>query len=105
MKLNCWEYKKCGRQPGGDKVHELGVCPASVEARVDGVNGGKNGGRTCWVMTGTLCKGEKQGSFATKLMSCMQCDFYKSVIAEEGKDFVFADQVLPKLYKQTSDNK
>jgi len=28
-KLNCWEFKKCGRQPGGPKVAELGVCPAT----------------------------------------------------------------------------
>jgi hypothetical protein len=28
-KLNCWEVKKCGREPGGVKVKELGVCPAS----------------------------------------------------------------------------
>lgn len=101
MKINCWEFKKCGRQPGGPKIAEFGVCPAAVETRVDSINGGKNGGRTCWVMTGTLCKNEKQGSFAQKLMTCMQCDFYKAVLAEEGKDFVFADQVLPKLYTQT----
>ncbi|MGE5174112.1 MAG: two-CW domain-containing protein, partial [Betaproteobacteria bacterium] len=28
-KLNCWEHKKCGRQPGGHKVAELGVCPSA----------------------------------------------------------------------------
>ena len=100
MKSNCWEFKKCGRQPGGDKAAELGICPAAIEKRVDGTNGGNNGGRTCWVMTGTLCRGEKQGNFAQKLLSCMQCDFYKAVLGEEGKDFVFADQVLPKLYTQ-----
>jgi len=32
---NCWEYKKCGREPGGIKVHELGVCPATVEEGLD----------------------------------------------------------------------
>jgi len=101
MKINCWEFKKCGREPGGAKVAELGVCPASVEVRVNGTNGGKNAGRTCWVMTGTLCGGEKQGSFAQKLMACMNCEFYKAVIKEEGDKFEFADQVLPKLYNQT----
>ncbi len=43
-KLNCWEYKKCGRQPGGSKVAELGVCPAASEIRTNGINDGKNGG-------------------------------------------------------------
>ena len=28
--INCWEVKKCGREPGGAKVAELGVCPAST---------------------------------------------------------------------------
>ncbi len=33
-KLNCWDFKKCGRQSGGEKAHELGVCPASTEKRL-----------------------------------------------------------------------
>ena len=45
VKLNCWEFMKCGRQPGGEKVDELGVCPASIEPRTDGTNSGKMGGR------------------------------------------------------------
>lgn len=30
MKLNCWEFKKCGREPGGLKARERGACPATV---------------------------------------------------------------------------
>ena len=26
--MNCWEYMKCGREKGGEKADELGVCPA-----------------------------------------------------------------------------
>lgn len=26
-KLNCWEFKKCGRETGGLKIKEMGVCP------------------------------------------------------------------------------
>ena len=32
MKLNCWEYKKCGRQPGGDRAKEMGICPVTTTA-------------------------------------------------------------------------
>jgi hypothetical protein len=28
VKENCREYMSCGREPGGARVHEYGVCPA-----------------------------------------------------------------------------
>jgi len=91
---NCWEFKKCGREPGGMNVSKLGVCPAAIEKRAHGVNHGKNGGRACWALTGTLCGGVVQGTFAAKLANCMQCGFYKTVTAEEGRDFVAASKIL-----------
>ncbi len=87
-KLNCWEFKNCGRQPGGAKVEELGVCPATVDSSSDGLNGGKNGGRICWAVSGTFCNGEVQGTFAEKRMSCMNCDFFRKVKLEEGQNFL-----------------
>ena len=36
MKLNCWQVKKCGREPGGAKVAEFGVCPAAAETALNG---------------------------------------------------------------------
>jgi len=45
------------------KVAELGVCPAVVDTSSNGLNGGKNGGRMCWAITGTFCGGQVQGSF------------------------------------------
>lgn len=86
MAQNCWEFKKCGRQQGGQYVAELGLCPASAEKRADGMNAGRNGGRICWALTGTLCGGKVQGAFAQKLESCVACDFYRLVRAEQGKD-------------------
>jgi len=71
-KKNCWEIKKCGRETGGAKTRELGVCIASAEKRLDGVNGGKNAGRACWGVSGTLCGGTVQGSFATKMGNCIE---------------------------------
>jgi hypothetical protein len=47
-KQNCWEFKNCGRESGGAKVDELGICPAKNKKRTDGVYSGKNGGRSCW---------------------------------------------------------
>jgi len=99
MRVNCWEYKKCGRELGGKKVAELGVCPASVEKKVNGINSGRNAGRTCWVVTGTLCESRVQGDFEAKLITCLNCDFYQFVHKEEKKNFVFPDQVLKRFYK------
>ncbi len=86
-KLNCWEYKKCGREPGGERVNEMGVCPASIDSSADGLNGGKNAGRICWAVAGTFCGGEVQGTFAQKELTCMNCDFFKLVREQEGMRF------------------
>jgi hypothetical protein len=96
-KQNCWEYKKCGREPGGVKVTELGVCPASTEVKAHGSNQGKNGGRACWAIAGTLCGGKVQGAFATKLTNCMQCQFYQLVGQEEGPNHESSRDILKKL--------
>jgi len=84
MSLNCWDFKKCGRQPGGNRISDLGVCPASIDATANGLNGGRNGGRLCWALTGTLCGGKVQGTFAHKVASCMECEFYRLVQTEQG---------------------
>jgi hypothetical protein len=96
-KVNCWEWKKCGRQPAGPKVAELGVCPAAVENRVHGANSGRNGGRACWAVAGTLCGGKVQGTIAAKLSNCMQCDFYQLVAREEGAQLLNARDLLRRL--------
>ena len=70
---NCWEIKKCGRIPGGNKVKELGICPAYP-----------NGGKICWRIAGTFCGGEVQGYAAQKLKSCSQCNFYKQMNPSTG---------------------
>ena len=97
MKLNCWEFKKCGRQPNGEKSQELGVCPAATEQKVHGLNEGINGGRACWAVSGTLCGGKVQGAFASKLGSCLDCDFYSQVRAEQESEFVTSKDILAVL--------
>ena len=82
-KLNCWEFKKCGRDRNGDRP----VCPAVVETRADGVNEGENAGRVCWSVEGTFCHGGVQGNYAQKLPACLVCDFRLKVHQEMGPSF------------------
>ncbi len=84
-KSNCWEYMKCGREPGGKNAAEFGVCPAAQDTSFDGLNRGKNGGRICWAVGGTFCGGKVQGTFAEKRKSCIHCEFYRQVRKEQGK--------------------
>jgi hypothetical protein len=97
VKRNCWEFKKCGREPEGESVQEFGVCPAAVDERLHGVHGGKNAGRACWVMAGTLCGGKVQGTFAQKYSNCEVCDFFKEVKKEENGTYEMSIVLLNKL--------
>jgi len=97
-KKNCWEFFHCGRQPGGEKAGELGICPAAVQNRLNGVNEGTNGGRVCWAIAGTLCKGKTQGTYAQKLGDCLRCEFYASVRQEQAEAFVTSKIILEILY-------
>jgi hypothetical protein len=99
-KMNCWEFKKCGREPGGSKVAELGVCPVATEQGANGIHNGINGGRCCWVVTGSLCKGEIQGSYAQKFGQCHKCDFYDIVRKEELPYFKVGIVVLNIIKKK-----
>ncbi len=83
---NCWEFKKCGREPEGTKIAKLGVCPTTTVTFADGINGGKNGGRICWAIAGTFSGGIVIGIFARKIFSCKDCDFFNLVKKEEGID-------------------
>jgi hypothetical protein len=91
MKTNCWEFKKCGRQPGGHRSHELGICPVTTHTSLKGVHGGNHAGRACWVVAGSLCGGKVQGAYAQKLNNCWRCDFMIKVKQEEeGAEFGFS---------------
>lgn len=85
---NCWEVEQCGRQPEGEKVEELGVCPAAEPSEYDGTNKGTFAGRFCWAVAGTFCGGKLQGTYAEKLTNCLNCEFLKQVNEDEGRDFV-----------------
>jgi methyl-accepting chemotaxis protein len=65
---NCWDVKKCGRTPGGNKAKEFGVCPAYPD-----------NGKSCWNIAGTFCGGKVQGTWAEKQGGCLTCNFYKQI--------------------------
>lgn len=94
MKQNCWEFKKCGREHGGINCVNMGVCSAATEKKLNNINNGTNGGRSCWLVSGTICCGEIQGTFAAKVRDCRECDFYIKVVEEEGEDLIRNPDIL-----------
>ena len=97
MVLNCWEVKACGKEPGGKSIGSSGVCPAATETRLDGQNRGRNGGRSCWVVAGTMCDGALQGIFGSKIISCSECEFFRQVVHEEYPDAASTADLLDLL--------
>ena len=100
-KLNCWEFKNCGRETGGARSHELGICPAAVETRLEGIHDGNCAGRACWTVSGTLCEGDVQGTFAKKYNNCKSCDFYLLVRNGEGPNFTLSATLLSIIKPRT----
>ena len=86
VKLNCWEFMKCGREPGGVNATEF-VCPAATDTRLHGKNSGKNAGRACWQVAGSFCREQAKGIHSLKIDNCMECDFFWLVVREEGENF------------------
>ena len=72
---NCWEITDCGRQAGGEKVTELGECITSQMKM----------GHSCWIVAGTLCRGEIQGTAAKKEQNCMYCEIFKRYNRLQGQ--------------------
>jgi methyl-accepting chemotaxis protein len=67
-KKPCWEYMQCPDSRMAD-------CRAFIEDR----------GTECWVVTGTMCRGEEQPSVSAKIAKCRTCDYYKYIVFEEEK--------------------
>lgn len=87
-KLNCWEFNRCGREPGGALACSHGICPAAIEEPAHGINGGENAGRICWAVSGTFCGGRERSAHVGQRPSCMGCDFFERVLNEEGEEVV-----------------
>lgn len=93
LKSNCWEYHKCGLEPGGFKAVNEGPCRAATESRLDGVNGGKNGGRSCWGVPDTKCDSVRETEPVEDLTKCLDCGFRVKVILEEKYSYTSTLQI------------
>ena len=96
-KQNCWELKQCGRGPDAQQTDTQKPCPAATEERLNGIHDGKNSGRACWTVAGTLCGGKTQGTHAAKQKVCQKCDFYQQVAEQEGDKLQSPLLLLSKL--------
>ncbi len=74
----------CRQGPGGNKVESLGRCPVSNELSANGLNGGVNGGRMCWIVAEACSKSEVKCSELQRKSSCFSCEFRYKVAIEEG---------------------
>ncbi|MBL7031653.1 MAG: hypothetical protein ISR97_00535 [Nitrospira sp.] len=83
-KNNCWEYMKCGKGPDGNNTKESGSCPVALHVAANGLNGGINGGRLCWLIAETRCHGKVEHVNQRRNYPCFFCEFRYKVIAEEG---------------------
>ncbi|WP_446007747.1 two-CW domain-containing protein [Candidatus Electrothrix sp.] len=96
-KINCWEFKQCGKEPGGKNAAE-GVCPVAVEQGADGVHSGMNAGRCCWVIPNNLCHDDMpQKNIREQNTLCLQCDFYHMVRTDEIPAFKVTGVVLSEI--------
>jgi hypothetical protein len=85
---NCWEHIKCGREPGGKNVESEGLCPAAIQEKFNGINRGKNGGRFCWFVKETKCKGNTEINFIDSFEHCQKCEFFLLVQKQETRHLV-----------------
>ena len=88
IRLNCWQYRRCGREPGGENVSELGICNAALPSKNDLVNHGKNSGRICWTIADTKCDGEPTCKILDDINTCLTCEFLKYVTQQERQKFI-----------------
>ena len=84
QKLNCWQFKNCGREKGGLLADILGVCPVSIEMKYDGANGGIAAGRACWCFKNSNSFHDPSDFGLPKV--CHECEFYRRVVFEEAEN-------------------
>ena len=92
LKLNCWEFMGCGLQNEASvlNTNARDICPAYLEKKLDGIHGGNNAGRACWVVSNTMCSSSVQENYEKKFKACVMCDFYRCVKEEEDNKFIIS---------------
>ncbi len=68
----CWVVKNCRNEK----------CPAY-----------KSDNRQCWLITGTYCRNELQGTYYHKIDACRNCDFFKSANNQKYLIGILADYI------------
>jgi len=66
----CWQAKDC----------QSGDCPAYGKHHI-----------RCWLLAGTYCRGETQGTFAQKLGDCTKCEVYQESVDRGSIDEIAED--------------
>jgi hypothetical protein len=74
-----------------------GVCPATIETRLNGVQGGYNAGRASWVVEGTMCDDKIDGTFTQKREKCYFCDFLIKVGEDESHNLQLSSSLYLRL--------
>jgi hypothetical protein len=89
VKQNCWDVQNCDSRDN---------CPAFKEVKLNGVHGGVNGGRACWVIAFTQCNDRTQGNAVNKYATkCSSCNFYHMVREDEKESFQLLAALMYKL--------
>ena len=81
MKKDGCDNKCCGAKEKGKGIHISG----------------EDERRACWVVAGTLFSGNAQGVLAQEMSSCNECDYYMTVLKEEGASYINAFNLLSHL--------
>jgi len=92
-KLNCWEFRNCGLEPGGILAKIHGECPVPREMKKDGVNGGIGAGRSCWAVVNS-CHAVNRIAGRNRRRSCLECEFYRRVVCEEDLQSTLCEEDL-----------
>ena len=88
MSENCWEHKKCGREPGGANAQTKGTCPVMTFQALEGKNGGTGGGRCCWRVPEPKGCGPALPHWSDLDRNCLGCEFFTRVSREQGSSFI-----------------
>ncbi|MCI5148900.1 MAG: hypothetical protein D3916_05850 [Candidatus Electrothrix sp. MAN1_4] len=75
-KIDCWEFKKCGREPGGKNIEKYGLCSLVVSLEDNKINNKRNGERLCWSLRESACEGIMRECCVNEIKECRQCTFY-----------------------------
>lgn len=75
---------KCGEGNGIYDAGHKSACPIANNKTANGLNGGVNGGRICWVIADSCCNEQIPCITNKRKDPCFSCEFRYKVMNEEG---------------------